>query len=169
MANIQLRRLQPNDRDQLTLLANNKKVWDNLRDLLPHPYAVTDADFFINLTLEEDPYQNFGIEYNGELVGVIGVILQKDVYRLSGEMGYWIGEPYWGKGIATEAVRLITEYAFNELNLNRVFAGVFEFNQGSIKVLQKNGFQREGIFKKAVIKNDKVWDEHHYYKLKNNQ
>ena len=93
------------------------------------------------------------------------MVIQKDVYQKSAEIGYWIGEPFWGKGIATKAVELITKYGFDELNLNRIYTGVFEYNIVSMKVLEKNGFQKEGIFKNAVLKNDKVYDEHRFYKL----
>jgi len=94
------------------------------------------------------------------------LILQQDVYRKSVEIGYWLGEPFWGMGIATKAVGLIASHAFEDLGLMRIFAGVFEYNIGSMKVLERNGFQKEGIAKKAVFKSDKFWDEHRYYKLK---
>ena len=164
---IKIRPLNLSDKSELAKLANNKKIWDNLRDYFPYPYNENDADFFIKLTEQENPKQNFGIEYNGKLCGVIGLIIQKDVYRKSAEIGYWIGEPYWGMGIATKAVELITVYGFNTLNLNRIYTGVFEYNTASMKVLEKNGFEKEGIFKKAVFKNEKFFDEHRYYKLSN--
>lgn len=164
---VQLRRLQPEDAPQLAMLANNKKIWDHLRDLLPHPYLETDAVEFINLTLREDPPQNFAITYQGELCGVIGIILQADVYKKSAEIGYWIGEPYWGRGIATEAIKKITSYGFEALDLVRIYAGIFSYNKASMRVLEKNGFQPEGIFQKAIYKNETLWDEHRYYKLKN--
>ncbi len=164
---IKIRPLNLSDKSELAKLANNKKIWDNLRDYFPYPYNENDADFFIKLTEQENPKQNFGIEYNGKLCGVIGLIIQKDVYRKSAEIGYWIGEPYWGMGIATKAVELITVYGFNTLNLNRIYTGVFEYNTASMKVLEKNGFEKEGIFKMAVFKNEKFFDEHRYYKLSN--
>lgn len=93
---------------------------------------------------------------------MVGLIFQKDVYRKSTEIGYWIGESFWGKGIATQAVGLLVHHAFEELGLARLYAGIFEYNVGSIRVLEKNGFQKEGISKKAVFKNGKFWDEHRY-------
>jgi len=81
-------------------------------------------------------------------------------------LGYWLGEPYWNKGIATTAVNIITDFAFGELAFKRIYAGVFEYNLASMKVLEKNGFVKEGICRKAVLKNDKFWDEHLYAKLK---
>ena len=162
---IKIRALKISDKTELAKLANNKKVWDNLRNYIPFPYTESDADFFINLTNEEDPKQTFGIEYKGKLSGVIGLVIQKDVYQKSAEIGYWIGEPFWGNGIATKAVELITEYGFDKLDLNRIYTGVFEYNIASMKVLGKNGFDKEGIFKNAIFKNNKVCDEHRFYKL----
>ncbi len=118
--------------------------------------------------MEENPKQTFAIEYSGQLCGGVGLIIQEDVYRKSAEIGYWVGEPYWGKGIASEAVTQLTEYGFNELNLLRIYAGVFDFNVGSMKVLEKNGFVKEGVFKNAVIKNGRICDEHRYCKLREN-
>ena len=163
---VKLRRLEIADTNQLAQLANNRKVWDCLRDYFPHPYHEQDARNFIELTQNENPPQNFGIEYNDELCGVIGVILQQDVYKKSGEIGYWLGEPFWSKGIGTEAVSLITKYGFSELNLIRLYAGIFSFNKPSMKVLEKNGFQKDAIFRNAILKNGKIYDEHRYFKLK---
>jgi len=163
---IKLRPLKIADKFQLAQLANNKKIYDNVRDHFPYPYNEDDAKAFITSTIAEDPKQNFGIAYEGNICGAIGLILQKDVYRKSAEMGYWVGEPYWGKGFATKAVELITEYGFDKLNLLRIYAGVFDFNIASMKVLEKNGFKKEGIFRDAVLKNGRICDEHRYYKLK---
>jgi len=162
---IKIRPLELSDKTPLAKIADNKKVWNNLRDYIPSPYNESDAEFFIRLTKQEKPPQNFGIEYKGEICGVIGLIIQQDVYRKSAEIGYWLGEDYWGKGIATKAVELITEYGFKTLHLIRIYTGVFEFNIASMKVLEKNDYIKEGIFKKAVFKNGKLWDEHRYYKL----
>ena len=162
---IKLRDLEITDTEKLTELADNKSIWDNVRDYLPHPYKLSDAEFFINSVKKENPRQNFGIEYEGELCGVIGLIVQNDVYKKSAELGYWIGEYYWGKGIATKAVELITKYGFEKLQIIRIYSSVFENNIASMKVLEKNGFLREGVFKKAVVKNEIIMDEHRYYKL----
>lgn len=143
-------------------LANNKKIWDNVRDIFPHPYSEKDAESFIKTQDEDDLKDNFAIECNGDFCGAIGLILEQDVYRKSAEIGYWVGEPYWGKGVATRAVDLLARYAFDELGLVRLYAGVFEYNRGSMRVLEKNGFIKEGISKKAVFKNDRFWDEHCY-------
>ena len=163
---VQIRPLSLSDSSQLAQLANNKRIFDNVRDHFPFPYKEKHAESFIKRTLEENPRQNFGIDYQGELCGVIGLILQEDVYRKSAEIGFWIGEPFWGKGIGTQAVQLITAYGFNELNLVRIYAGAFEYNHGSMKVLEKNGFKKEGILIKAALKNGQFYDEHRFYKLK---
>ena len=162
---IKIRYLKLSDKAELAKLANNKKVWDNLRDYIPYPYKESDAEFFIDLTNKEDPKQTFGIEFKDKLSGVIGLVMQKDVYRKSAEIGYWIGEPFWGNGIATKAVELVTKYGFDNLDLNRIFTGVFEYNIASMRVLEKNGYKKEGIFKNAILKNEKVCDEHRFYKL----
>ena len=163
-----IRPLELTDKLALAKLANNKNVWDNLRDHIPYPYSERDAEFFIQLTKEDDPLQNFAIEYQNKICGVIGLVVQKDVYKKSAEIGYWLGENYWGMGIASKAVELITTYGFDKLQLIRIYTGIFEFNIASMKVLEKNGYAKEGIFKNAIFKNGKVYDEHRYYKLKGN-
>lgn len=161
-----LRQLTPDDNKILAALANNKKIWENVRDIFPHPYALQDADEYIASRQKENPVTTFAIEYSHELCGVIGLIPQTDVYRLSAEVGYWIGEPYWNRGIATLALKLLTTYAFDELHLIRLYSGVFDFNQASRRVLEKAGFELEGIFRKSVIKNERVLDECRYAKVK---
>lgn len=90
------------------------------------------------------------------------LIPQYDVYRINAEIGYWIGEPYWGKGYATEAVRLLIKFAFEELDLLRIYAKIYEYNIGSMKVLEKTGFEKEAIIKSSVIKEGQIVDEHLY-------
>ncbi len=165
---IKLRALNSEDIPQLARLANNFKVWENLRDLFPHPYSESDAAFFIDLCSKHDPQQNFAIEYQGELCGVIGLTPQQDVYRKTSEIGYWLGEPFWGKGIATKAVELMTRRGFEELGFVRIHTGIFEHNIGSMRVLEKNGYKKEAIFKKNIFKNGKTCDEHRYFKLNPN-
>ena len=159
---VSLRVLDEDDALDLVFLANNINIWNNVRDYFPHPYSQEDADFFIDLCKKEKPKVTFAIEDNNKLCGVIGLVLQKDVYKHSAEIGYWIGEPFWRKGIATNAVKQMVEYAFQELKLERIFAGIFEYNKASMRVLDKCGFQLEGISKKALIKNGRFWDEYRY-------
>lgn len=162
---IRLRGFSDPDQVRLAELCNNKKIWDNVRDYLPSPYTEQDAIDFIRLCQQEAPTTTFAIEYKGELAGCIGLVKQTDVYRLSAELGYWIGEPYWGMGIATQAVELITSYGFDQLGLVRIYSGVFDFNLSSQRVLEKSGFKLEGIFEKSIIKNGKIGDEYRYSKL----
>ena len=163
---VRLRMLRYADRQQLAKLANNKKIWLNVRDMFPHPYTFKDAEEFIDMAKQQDPQVTFAIEYDFKFAGAIGMVLQRDVYRFSAELGYWIGEPYWSKGIATMAVGLLCDYAFNNLNMEKMFAGIFQGNEASKKVLEKCGFQLEGVARKAVYKNNKFLDEYRYGKVR---
>lgn len=163
---IRLRRLAVTDKKVIAHLCNNKKIWDNLRDSFPFPYFEKDAEEFIYRSLSENATGTFGITYKGELAGVIGLIRQKDIYRLTAELGYWIGEPYWGLGIATRAVKMIVDYGFRELGLIRIYAGVFDFNKASQRVLKKAGFKLDCICEKGVIKNYVICDENRYSIIK---
>lgn len=162
---ISLRPLQTNDSEVLATLANNKKIWDNLRDRMPYPYTTQHAESYIAMTMSENPTCNFGIIFKGELCGIIGINLQQDVYAKSVEIGYWLGEAYWGKGIATEALRQMTAYVEATFPVVRIFTSVFGNNIASMKVLEKNGYVKEAVFKKGVFKNGVVLDEHRYAKI----
>jgi len=164
--NVRLRPLRYADREILGGLANNIKIWNNLRDMFPHPYTLDDAEKFIDMVKQQDPQLTFAIEFEHKLVGVIGMVLQPDVYRKGAEIGYWIGEAFWKKGIASTAIRLTSDYAFETLKLERLFAGVFEGNEGSKRVLEKCGYTLEGISRKAVYKNNKLMDEYRFAKLR---
>ncbi|MBT8205845.1 MAG: GNAT family N-acetyltransferase [Eudoraea sp.] len=167
MSTISLRPLTPADAEILARLANNKKIWDGVRDHFPFPYTLDDALDFIDRKAEEVPAYTFAIiNQEDNLCGVISLVPQEDVYRRSAEIGYWIGEPFWRKGLATQAISLMTRYGFEELQLERIFAAVFDFNLASMRALEKNGYQKEGIFRKALVKNDQICDEHRYAKLK---
>jgi ribosomal-protein-alanine N-acetyltransferase len=148
----------PKEADQKSLanLANNKKVSANLRDFFPFPYSEKEAAIFINLTKKEVPQTTFAIIYQDVFCGIISLVQQKDIYKKSAEIGYWLGEPFWNKGIITVCVKLITHYGLNQLELIRIYAGVFACNSGSMRVLEKNGYVKEGIFKDAIFKNGVV-------------
>ncbi|HLG13655.1 MAG TPA: GNAT family N-acetyltransferase [Blastocatellia bacterium] len=147
------------DEESLLHHANNRKVWRNLRDAFPHPYTMADAKSWIETASTASPVTSFAIEVDGEAVGGIGFTLRDDVFRVSAEIGYWLGEEYWGRGIATEAVRAMTDYVFANYDIHRVWAGVFEWNPGSMRVLEKAGFKFEGRMKKSVIKEGQIIDE----------
>jgi RimJ/RimL family protein N-acetyltransferase len=164
--NILLRPLRKSDASRLAMLANNEKISCNLRDGFPHPYTLADAESFLAKFTDQDPVTFFGIEYNGEHVGNISLVPGQDIYRKSAEIGYFIGEPYWNKGIVTTAVNLITEYGFDKLGIIRIHTGVFEYNTASMRVLEKCGFTKDGVFRKSVFKQNKIWDEVRYSKLK---
>ena len=164
--NITIRPFVKTDRKRLALYANNKKIQQNLRDSMPYPYDLKDADFFIETVLAESPIYTFAVLLENKLVGVCGLNLQEDIYRKSCEVGYWVGEPFWGLGIASSALKLITNYAFEELDKIRIFTGVFEFNKASMKVLENCGYQKEGVFSKALIKDGKFYDEVRYARIR---
>jgi RimJ/RimL family protein N-acetyltransferase len=164
--NIVLRPLRLTDALRLSELANNEKISRNLRDGFPNPYTLTDAENFLQRFSDQDPVTFFGIDFNGEYVGNISLVPGQDVYRKSAEIGYFIGEPYWNKGIVTKAVNLISEYGFNHLDIVRIHTGVFEYNAASMHVLEKCGFVKEAVFRKSVFKQGKLWDEVRYAKLK---
>ena len=162
--NIRLRNLTQTDSEDLARLANNKKVWDNLRDRMPFPYSIEHAENYIAMAMTETPACNFGIVYKDQLCGIIGINLQQDVYSKSVEIGYWLGEAYWGNGIATEALRQMTAYVISNFKVVRIFTSVFANNAASMRVLEKNEYEKEAIFKKAIFKNGRILDEHRYAK-----
>jgi len=165
-SNFILRKISSSDRDQVAALANNRKIWLNVRDIFPYPYSIDDADFYINLLLEEERQYTLAIECENAFAGVVGIVPMQGIYRLTAEIGYWLGEPFWGKGIMTEAVRLLTDYVFHYYKFIRIHCGVFSHNEGSMKVLEKAGYHKETIFKNAIIKNGDIINEHRYCKLK---
>jgi [ribosomal protein S5]-alanine N-acetyltransferase len=166
LSKCKLRPWHINDANTLVLQANNINVSKNLRDLFPHPYTFNDARFFITHLAGSKKNLVLAIEVEGEAVGSIGIQMQNDIYRKNGELGYWLGETYWGRGIATEAVEAVVKYGFDHFDLNRIYACVFEQNAASMRVLEKCGFIKEAIHQKAVIKNDSILDEHIYIRFR---
>lgn len=166
ISNMKLRAWSADDVELLVSYFNNIKIWNNMRDYIPHPYALEDAEQFISLQAELNPHQNFAIMDGNELVGGIGIILRTDIYRMNVEMAYWIAEPFWGKGLATEAVRLMTEYVFESFVINRIVAEVFEYNKSSMRVLEKNGYFLETVSRKGILKNDFLIDNYIWVKQK---
>jgi len=162
MNEVILRKLTPDDAMPLSELANNIKIWNNVRDYFPNPYTLSDAESFIQSKTNEKPALSLAIEYQGNFAGVIGLEPKTDVFRITSIVGYWIGEPFWGKGVATAALNLMIKYAFEELNIVRLEAGHFDFNVASGKVMEKCGFKRFAIAHKAAIKNGIIVDDHVY-------
>src|SRR5512133_1253461 len=162
LGEVSLRKLDASDNLTIAHMANNRKVWDNITDVMPHPYTVRDANDFISMALYSDTEITYGVEFRGELAGVIGLHRQKDVFRLTAEIGYWLGEPFWNKGIATGAVKLATHHGISRLGLVRIYANVYDFNKPSQRVLEKAGYRFECIARKAVIKNNMILDDYRY-------
>jgi len=150
------------DAPSIAVHANNRKVWRNLRDLMPYPYAESDAIEFITRTAAQPRPTSFAIEVDGAAVGAIGVKLKDDIERIGAEMGYWLGEPYWGRGILSEAVPAFTRWALREFQLMRLEAIVFEWNPASARVLEKAGYFREGTIRRSAIKDGRVIDRWMY-------
>lgn len=147
------------DEASLVRHANNRNIWINLRDRFPHPYTSDDAARWMAWVLVERPETNFAIAVGDDVVGGVGFEIQPDVHRLSAEIGFWLGEGYWGRGIMTEAVRAVTEHAFRVHNLVRLFATVFEWNPASMRVLEKAGYAREARLRLSAVKDGKVIDQ----------
>jgi ribosomal-protein-alanine N-acetyltransferase len=147
------------DEESLVRNADNMKIWQNVRDRFPHPYDWTDADQWISQMVQQDPATHFAIVVDGNAVGGIGIELKDDIHRRSAEIGYWLGEPYWNRGIISEALNIVTAFAFDRFDLCRIYASVFDWNPASARVLEKAGFSLEGRLKKAVTKDGNTLDE----------
>jgi ribosomal-protein-alanine N-acetyltransferase len=163
-----LREWKKSDIENVAQVANNKKVAKNLRNVFPNPYTKEDAEFYINMCLNADKSKDLflAIDVDGKAVGSIGVFVKDDVYCKSAEMGYWLGEEYWGKGIMTEAVKRICKIAFEKFDIVRIFAEPCAHNIGSRRVLEKAGFKLEGILEKSVYKNNEFYDSCIYALIK---
>jgi RimJ/RimL family protein N-acetyltransferase len=156
--NFTLRPLRPEDAQSLATQGNNHNVWRNLRDRFPYPLTVTDTQQYIDGSLKQSPQNVFAIDVGGEAMGVIGLTVGEGERRHSAELGYWLGEPFWGRGIVTAAVEAVTSYAVKELGLSRIESYVFAWNPASARVLEKVGFAREGILRNSVIKDGVLLD-----------
>lgn len=147
------------DEEPLVRHANNREIWRNLRDQFPHPYTRADAEEWIAIASRQSPPSSFAIETDGEPVGGIGLKLRDDVERVSAEIGYWLGESLWNRGIMTAAVRAVTEHGFAQFSLTRVFAVPLLSNTASHRVLEKAGYVREGVLRRSAIKDGQVLDQ----------
>src|SRR5215217_671733 len=147
------------DRDAIVRHANNRKVSINLRDRFPYPYKVSDARNWLESVIGYKPETNFAIALAGESVGGIGFTVQHDVGHRSAEIGYWLGEEFWGRGIATEALIAVTDHAFANYDLCRLYAHVVDCNAASARVLEKAGYELEGCLRKSVTKEGQTIDQ----------
>ena len=161
-----IRSCKLSDEKALIKYANNYNISRLLRDQFPYPYTDEDAKTWIAYACNQFPETNFVIANDEEMFGAIGVNLQEDVNRYSAEIGYWIAEPFWGKGVATAALKAFTDFAFKKFKINRIFANVFEGNIASEKVLLKSDYTKEATLKKAVYKEGKFLDQYIYAQLK---
>jgi ribosomal-protein-alanine N-acetyltransferase len=147
--------------------ANNWNIWINLRDRFPHPYTEADGRGFLAHVVARDAQTVWAIDVDGEAVGSIGVVLMGDVERVSSEIGYWLGESFWCRGIVTEALRAVTREAFRRFDLTRIFALPFADNSASVRVLEKAGYVLEGRLPQSAIKNGVIRDQLMYGAYKN--
>lgn len=154
------------DAPDLARRANNRKVWRNLRDAFPHPYTLDHAEAFISRVTEMDPQTNWCIAVDGRAAGGIGLKLHEDVERFSAELGYWLAEEFWGRGITSAAVSAVSDHALQAFGLNRIFAEPYAWNPASCRVLEKAGFQREGVLRRAAFKDGQVVDKFMYARIR---
>ena len=146
------------DLDSLTKHANNPSVARNLRDGFPSPYTEVDAERWLSIVGALEPETQFALDVGGSAVGGIGLSLGADIHRIDAELGYWLGEELWGRGITTAAINTFVPHSFATYGLERIHAHVFESNLASARVLEKCGFRLEGRFRRAAVKNDVVID-----------
>lgn len=161
-----LRPLMPEDAESMANQLNNKKIWDNLRDGLPYPYSIEDAKAFIELQNNEPLLTCYGIVVDGKVVGNIGFTRNRDVERFSAEVGYFIGEDYWGKGIMPAALASAINDYFCTTDVIRLYATPFGYNKSSARVLEKVGFSLKCMMIKAAYKNGQFTDELYFERLK---
>lgn len=157
---LRLRKWEIGDVDNLTKYGDNRKIWNHLADAFPSPFTRNDAIEFIEKVNSISPNKVLAIEYHNEAIGSIGIFPDTDIHRKNAAIAYWIAEPFWGKGIATEAVRLMVDYGFDSFDIERIYAKPFGFNLASHRVLEKVGFTKTAVIKDGVFKNDEYHDEY---------
>ena len=156
---IHLRPWEISDISKLVELANNPKIAGRLTDAFPHPYTEEAGKKFIAMAASSNPCSIWAIDAGGEAIGGIGVHPQGDIYRLNAELGYWLAEDYWGRGIMSQAIQLACKMAFERLEIKRIYARPFGSNLASQRVLEKSGFVLEARIEGAFIKNGEIEDE----------
>lgn len=157
---IEIRPFLHSDAESLAFYANNKKIAAFLRDDFPNPYTIENAKTFLDLCLDETDFSRFSraISLDGNAIGSISIVFNdpNDIYKKTAEIGYWLGEPYWGLGIMTRAIKFMCESAFKHTKLERIFAETFEINTASRRCLEKAGFTHEATLKNNICKYDIV-------------
>ena len=159
LGDLKVRSWRKSDLDSLVRYANNPNIAGNLRDQFPHPYTRFKGAAYLVEVRSAQVETSFAVEYGSEAIGGIGFKLGTDVARLSAEMGYWLGEPFWGRGLTTRAVLATAEWAFDNYHVTRIFATAFSHNVASMRVLEKAGFEREGILRRSAVKNGVILDQ----------
>lgn len=157
-----LRPFEPADAASITPLLNDRDVWLNLSDRIPHPYLLEHAEAFIRRVSAAETPTQFAIVVDGRAVGGIGIIPGTGISRVSAEMGYWLGKPYWRRGIMGAALTAMTRHVAEHFDFTRIFALCFSHNSGSIRSLEKAGYVREGFMKQSTIKDGVIQDEYLY-------
>lgn len=157
-----VRSWRTSDAESISRYANNHNIWINLRDAFPHPYSLKDAREYIRVVRQRPPETSFAIAVNDEAVGSIGFVLRHDVERVSAEIGYWLAEPFWGRGITSDALSAVTAYAVQTHQLTRIFAVPFAWNAASCRVLEKAGYVLEARLRRSAIKNGAMTDQLQY-------
>ncbi len=153
----------------LPRLANDWDIAGNMRDSFPHPYQLKDAELWVRYNLAKSEPESFAIEVDGVLAGGVGFTLLGAERRGCAEVGYWVAKEFWGRGIATATCTAVANYLFEKYSLRRVEAHAHGANVGSQRVLEKSGFQREGVLRDAVIKGGEVRDMHLFGKLRDDK
>ncbi|MEP6465964.1 MAG: GNAT family N-acetyltransferase [Parafilimonas sp.] len=164
-SDILLRPWKKEDAKQLAYIANNKKIWNNLRDSIPQPYTIADAEKWVAHCSSQKPVLSFAVIYKSALAGSIGCVPKTDVYHKTMEIGYFIGEDYWNLGVATQAVRILLSYIKTGFDVVRLYAEVYAQNKASMHVLRNNGFYLESIRRKSAIKNNILLDDYVWVKI----
>jgi ribosomal-protein-alanine N-acetyltransferase len=144
---------------------NNRNIWVHLRDRVPFPYTESDGNAWLDLATSQEPVTDFAIEQEGHAVGGMGLVLKDDVEFGTAELGYWLSESLWGRGLCTAAVQGLVPWAFSEFDLRRIYALPFAGNKASRRVLEKAGFQLEGTLRQHILKDGRVQDQAVYGKL----
>lgn len=156
LAQCTVRSWWPEDAPSIAEHANSRDVWLNVRDRFPHPYTLADAEAFLEKALQEEPEIQLAIDVDGLAVGGIGFMPQEDIERISAEIGYWLGESYWNRGILSEVLPAVTRFGFARLGLHRIFALPMADNGASVRVLEKAGYTLEGRLRECAVKDGRI-------------
>src|SRR5215471_7081258 len=159
LGDLRVREWRREDIECLVRYANNANVAANLRDQFPHPYTRREGIEYLNYIRSMQVRTAFAIEFEGEAIGGVGFKQGSDIARLSMEMGYWLAEPFWGRGLTTRAVTASSDWAFDHYKVVRIFATAFARNAASIRVLEKSGFEREGLMRQSAVKDGVILDQ----------